>query len=48
MLQLANHCKIALSNETLLLLHPLGNFSYINIAISTKKSVNVHVYIKFL
>ena len=25
-LELANHCNIALSNETLLLLHTLGHF----------------------
>ena len=28
MLQLANHCNIALNKETLLLLHPLGDFDH--------------------
>ena len=39
-----NHCNITLSKETLLLLHPLGDFSFItNACVSTKNLTGAYV-----
>ena len=47
MLQLVNHCKKALSNETLLLLHPLGDFSHY-VTISAWNLLGIHVNYCFI
>ena len=46
MLQLPNHCKKTLNNETLSLLHLLDDFSYIKLTISTRNLVGM--YIKYM
>ena len=47
-LQLANHCNKALDKETLLLLYPLGDFSYTNVNISTSKLSDVNIETVFI
>ena len=42
-MQLANHCNKALDKETLLLLYPLGDFSYANVNISASNLSGVYI-----